>query len=191
MWQDEVTSIPSELKLEIIQWLQNFVYMQPSTCHLKTRNGCSISSDSLVTWFGESSASCLHGTIDWDTIESREVTDHPLVKSQPLCMRNNIKHDSTDDNALSWFWEAFIQDDSNLKIVAVVGGECSDLMNDVVTDANGTARPGNIEDFHLKEFNFAEMLFSFWCYAFLYLSSNALVNESAKFWVLGVVCCTL
>lgn len=74
-------------------------------------------------------------------------------------MRSNNKHDSTDDNAFSSVGEAFHQDNSDLKIVAVAGGVSSHHMNDMVTDANGRMSLGNIEDCHLEELTIAEMVF--------------------------------
>ncbi|KAG0499377.1 hypothetical protein HPP92_004068 [Vanilla planifolia] len=46
---DDGTLCPSDLRVKVIQWLQNAVHVQPSSCHLKLRNGSTESSDDLIT----------------------------------------------------------------------------------------------------------------------------------------------
>ncbi|KAK8941180.1 hypothetical protein KSP39_PZI010222 [Platanthera zijinensis] len=151
----EGASLPSELRLKIIQWLQNFAHVQPPTCHLKSRNGDVISSSSLIARVSRPSASTFNGRIDQDSSEFREVADIPLVKSQPSCSNKNNSHDLMHDSTFYSSGDAFDQDNSNLKFVNEVGVP-SDCINAMVTDNDGIVS-GNIEDHHLTELNVADM----------------------------------
>ncbi|KAK8969280.1 hypothetical protein KSP40_PGU005194 [Platanthera guangdongensis] len=150
----EGASLPSELRLKIIQWLQNFAHVQPPTCHLKSRNGDVISSSSLIARVSRPSASTFNGRIDQDSSEFREVADIPLVKSHTSCSNKNNSHDLMHDSTFYSSGDAFDQDNSNLKFVTEVDVP-SDCINAMVTDNDGIVS-GNIEDHHLTELNVAD-----------------------------------